>query len=79
MKPQRSLHNTCYRTLHVGSAISTTATVCFGDVHIPKAGSTLWLPQEADVSWEYKGVAVEQQHLYSDFHLYAAHSKIVPQ
>ena len=54
-------------------------TVRFGDVHIPKAGSTLWLPQEADVSWEYKGVAVEQQHLYSDFHLYAAHSRIVPQ
>ena len=54
-------------------------TVRFGSVHIAKAGSTLWLPQAADVAWEYKGVAVEQQHLYSDFHLYAAHSRIVPQ
>jgi hypothetical protein len=54
-------------------------SVRLGDVHILKAQSTLWLPLEVDVAWKYKGVAVEQQHLYSDFRLYAVHSKIVPQ
>ena len=52
--------------------------VRFGEVHLPNA-STLWLPQESDVVWEYKNMAGEQKHLYSDFRLYAVHSKILPQ
>jgi hypothetical protein len=56
-----------------------TINVRFGDAHIAKAEATVWLPQEADIGWDYKGVAVEQRHVYSDFRLYAVHSKIVPQ
>ena len=56
-----------------------TVKVRFGEVHLANAGSTLWLPQEADVAWEYKNRAGEQKHFYSDFRLYAVHSKIVPQ
>ena len=54
-------------------------TIRFADVHIPKAATTLWLPKEVAIAWEYKGVAVEQRHLYSDFRLYEVHSKIVTQ
>lgn len=56
-----------------------TISIRFGDARIPKAAATVWLPREADIAWEYKGTAVEQRHLYSDFRLYAVHSKIVPQ
>ncbi|HTS07464.1 MAG TPA: hypothetical protein VMP68_17930 [Candidatus Eisenbacteria bacterium] len=54
-------------------------SIRFGEANISKADATLWLPQEADIAWEFKGVAVEQRHVYSDFKLYAVHSKIVPQ
>jgi hypothetical protein len=56
-----------------------TISIRFGDARIAKAATSLWLPEEADVAWEYKGTAVEQRHVYSDFRLYAVHSKIVPQ
>lgn len=56
-----------------------TTTIHFAEVQIPKAATALWLPKEVEISWEYKGLAVEQRHLYSDFRLYEVHSKIVPQ
>ncbi len=56
-----------------------TTTIHFAEVQIPKAATTLWLPEEVAIAWEYKGLAVEQQHRYSDFRLYEVHSKIVPQ
>ena len=56
-----------------------TTTIHFSEVQIPKAATSLWLPKEVAISWEYKGLAVEQRHLYSDFRLYEVHSKIVPQ
>ena len=55
-----------------------TVKVLFGEVQLANTGSTLWLPQESDVAWEYGGMAGEQKHLYSDFRLYAVHSKILP-
>jgi hypothetical protein len=56
-----------------------TTTIRFAEVQIPKAASMLWLPKEVTIAWEYKGIALEQRHLYSDFRLYGVHSKIVPQ
>lgn len=56
-----------------------TVKVRFGEVHVANARSTLWLPQESDVAWEYKRMAGEQKHVYSDFRLYAVHSKILLQ
>jgi len=56
-----------------------TISIRFGDARIPKAAATAWLPQEADIAWDYKGTAVEQRHRYSDFRLYAVRSRIVPQ
>ncbi|SRR5579871_485823 len=56
-----------------------TTTIHFAEVQIPKAATALWLPKEVAIAWEYKGLAVEQRHLYSDFRLYEVHSKIVPQ
>jgi hypothetical protein len=56
-----------------------TMTIHFAEVQIPKAATALWLPKEVAIAWEYKGLAVEQRHLYSDFRLYEVHSKIVPQ
>jgi len=56
-----------------------TTTIRFAEVQIPKAPTALWLPKEVTIAWEYKGIAVEQRHLYSDFRLYEVHSKIVPQ
>jgi len=56
-----------------------TVKVRFGQVPLAKAGNTLWLPKEADAVWQYRDMAGEQKHLYSDFRLYAVHSKILPQ
>ena len=47
-----------------------TTTIHFTEVQIPKAATALWLPKEVAIAWEYKGLAVEQRHLYSDFRLY---------
>lgn len=56
-----------------------TTMIRFAEVQISKAATALWLPKEVTIAWEYKGIAVEQRHLYSDFRLYEVHSKIVPQ
>jgi hypothetical protein len=55
-----------------------TTKVRFAEVRMPRAGVSLWLPQEATVEWEFDGTAVEQRHLYSDYRLFAATAKILP-
>jgi hypothetical protein len=47
-----------------------TSTIRFGAVHIEKAASSPWLPQEVDMEWGFKGLLLERRHTYSDFRLY---------
>jgi len=56
-----------------------TTRIRFAEVPMEKAGTSLWLPVEAAISWNCKGVAVEQRHIYSDYRLYAVRTKIIPQ
>lgn len=51
--------------------------VRFAETAMPRAGVSLWLPQEAAVEWVIDGRVVEQRHLYSDYRLFAATAKIV--
>jgi len=55
-----------------------TAQIRFGEVHISKAASALWLPQEAVVEWEYRGQIAQQRHIYSHYRLYAVKTRILP-
>ena len=55
-----------------------TAKVRFDEVHIAKAASSLWLPREAVVDWEFKGQLSHQDHTYSHYRLYAVKTTIVP-
>lgn len=54
-----------------------TAATHFDEVHISQAAS-LWLPQEADVVWEFNGQVVLQRHAYSHYRLYAVETKVLP-
>jgi len=56
-----------------------TAQVRFDEVHIAKAASSLWLPREAIVEWEFKGQSTRQDHTYSHYRLYAVKTTILPQ
>jgi len=47
-------------------------------VNMAKAGSSLWLPQEVVIEWEFKTQTVQRRHRYSDYHLYVAKAKILP-
>ena len=44
-----------------------------------KANTSLWLPLEADISWNCNGLAVQQRHIYSDYRLYEVRTKIIAQ
>jgi hypothetical protein len=55
-----------------------TARIRFDEVQIPKAASSLWLPREAVVEWDFKGQLVQQRHVYSHYRLYAVKTKIIP-
>jgi hypothetical protein len=55
-----------------------SAQIRFDEVNISKAASSLWLPREAIVEWEFKGQFVRQRHLYSHYRLYKVQTKIVP-
>lgn len=55
-----------------------TAQVRFDEVHIAKAASSLWLPREAIVEWEFKGQSSRQNHTYSHYRLYEVKTRIVP-
>lgn len=55
-----------------------TTTIRFGEVNLAKAASSLWLPQEVVIDWEYQGQTVQRRHRYSDYRLYAAKTRILP-
>ena len=55
-----------------------TTKINFGEVDLPRAGASLWLPQEAVVEWEFNGTVVEERHLYSDYRLFAVKTRILP-
>jgi hypothetical protein len=55
-----------------------TTRIRFGEVNISKAASSLWLPQEVDIDWEFQGIRVQRRHSYSDYRLFAAKAKIIP-
>ena len=54
------------------------ASVRFDEVNISKAASSLWLPQEAVVEWDFNGRIAQERHLYSHYRLYAVKSRILP-
>jgi poly(3-hydroxybutyrate) depolymerase len=56
-----------------------TREVLFSEVRIQADETTesLWLPEEVEVIWNFRGETVRQLHRYSDYHLYHAKSKIV--
>jgi len=54
-----------------------TARVRFGSVTVKKAATALWLPQEADLEWNLTGQAGLEQHIYTNYRLYKAKSKII--
>jgi len=55
-----------------------TTKIRFDEAHIPRAGVSLWLPQEAIVEWEFNGTVAQQRHLYSDYRLFRVKTRILP-
>jgi hypothetical protein len=55
-----------------------TAEVHFTELLLPKMDSSVWLPDEAVVTWNFRGQTGEQRHLYSGYRFYTVHAKIVP-
>jgi hypothetical protein len=55
-----------------------TAEIHFGEVNISKATSSLWLPQQVEIEWEFRGILFQRLHSYSDYRLFAAKAKIIP-
>ncbi len=55
-----------------------TTKIQFGEVNISKAASSLWLPRQVDIEWEFKGILFQRRHSYSDYRLFATKAKIIP-
>lgn len=55
-----------------------TAQLHFGDIHVSGAASTLWVPQEVDITSELKDHISSEIHRYSNYRLYAVTTRIVP-
>jgi hypothetical protein len=55
-----------------------TAEVRFKELPLAEGGTPLWVPDEATVTWNFKGQTIQQLHSYSKYRLYAVKSKIVP-
>jgi hypothetical protein len=55
-----------------------TAKIRFDEVQISGAATSVWLPQEVDVEWEFNGNLFQQRHLYSDYRLYAVRTRVLP-
>lgn len=55
-----------------------TAEVHFTELVLPQSSSSLWVPDEAVVTWNFKGQTVQQRHSYSKYRFYAVKTKIVP-
>jgi poly(3-hydroxybutyrate) depolymerase len=54
-----------------------TSKIRFSQVRVPEVVDPLWLPEEATITWDFKGQVVQQLHRYSSFHLYRSKTKIV--
>jgi hypothetical protein len=54
-----------------------TSEIRFSQVRVSEVADPLWLPQEATITWDFKGQVVQQLHRYSGFHLYRSKTKIV--
>ena len=55
-----------------------TSTVSFGEVEIPKFDAQLWLPKTVEITWDLGGNRLGELHRYSNYRLFAATSRIVP-
>jgi len=55
-----------------------TTKIHFDEVHISKAASSLWLPQDVDLELELNGSVVRQRHVYSGYRLYTVKTRILP-
>jgi hypothetical protein len=55
-----------------------TTTIRFGEVNIPKAAASLWLPQEVVIDWEFRGQTIQRRHRYSEYRLYKAKARLLP-
>jgi hypothetical protein len=55
-----------------------TVKIRFDEVQISRAATSVWLPQEVDVEWEFNGNLFQQRHLYSDYRLYAVRTRVLP-
>jgi poly(3-hydroxybutyrate) depolymerase len=56
-----------------------TTEVRFWEVRVWVQGvrTSLWLPQEAKITWDFNGQTVQQQHKYSTFRLYSSKTKLI--
>jgi hypothetical protein len=54
-----------------------TSNIRFGAVQIEKAASSLWLPLEVDMEWQFQGLLVQRRHTYSNFRLYEVKTRII--
>jgi hypothetical protein len=55
-----------------------TSTVSFSEVEIPKFDARLWLPKTVEITWDLGGNRLGELHKYSNYRLFAATSRIVP-
>jgi hypothetical protein len=55
-----------------------TAQVHFTELLLPQSGPRLSVPDEALVTWNFKGQTGRQRHTYSSYRFYAVQTKIVP-
>ncbi len=55
-----------------------TSTVEFSEVTIPTFDARLWLPKTVEITWDLNGTRLGELHKYSNYRLFAATSRIVP-
>jgi hypothetical protein len=55
-----------------------TSTVEFSEVTIPTFDARLWLPKTVEITWDLGGTRLGELHKYSNYRLFAATSRIVP-
>jgi len=54
-----------------------TAVVRLGAVTVKRAAASLWLPREADLTWNLSSEKGRQRYVYSDYRLYTVQTKII--
>lgn len=58
--------------------VKQTAKIRFGPVDISQLSMQLWLPKVVDVSAETDGLGFQEQHIYSNYRIYHATSRMLP-